>query len=218
MGLFIQDLRNEVRLATGTDEADLPDDALDLYLNQSWWEICDKFGFREKEVTVTFDTIVGTRLYNMPSPFEALRKLSIKNPTTNEHKVLNRITVDVYENKYDEDAEAQAIPCEYVREGCAVRLWPTPDAIYTITQKYWTTLADLSDVNPSLIIPVSWHEIVLFGGVWRTYILHLGDYVRGNEAKRHQVSLVNSAVPVEAKEEIDSQRAGLSVMFNDYNV
>lgn len=217
MGLDVQELRDSVRLATGTDEADLPNDKLDLYLNQSWWEIIDRHHFREKEVTVTFETVAGVRLYNMPSPFEALRKLSILDSDYKNHTVLNRITIDSYEAKYDEDEDARGFPVEYVREGCAVRLWPTPDAVYTMTQKYWTTLSDLSDTNDP-VIPQSWHEIVLFGALWRAFILHMGDYVRGNEAKRHQASLINNAVPVEAKEEIDSHRAALSVEFNEYDV
>lgn len=218
MGLDLLDLRDSVRTATGTDESDLPDEKLDIYLNMSWWELIDKFKFREKEVTVTFDTIIGIRLYNMPSPFEALRSLSIKTSDTNEHRTLKRITIQVYEDKHDEDEDARGMPVEYVREGCAARLWPTPDAVYTITQKYWTTLADITEDEPNLVIPQSWHEVVLFGALWRTFILHLSDFVRGNKAKKHQVSLVNSAVPVEAKEEEDSPHAGVRVLFNDYDV
>lgn len=217
MGLNIQDLRNELRKGTGMDATDLPDADADLYLNRSWWEIIDKFHFREKEVTTTFNTIAGTRLYNMPSPFEALRQLSILNSDTKEHSVLNRITIDVYEGKYDEDTDARGFPVEYVREGCAVRIWPTPDAVYVITQKYWTTLADLDNTNSTPSIPASWHEIIFFGALWRTFI-SVGDFPRANAAKQHQVSLVNSSVPVEAKEEVDSHRAGVSIIVNDYDV
>ena len=217
MSLDLQQMRDDLRDHTGTDDSDMPDTKADLYLNRSYWEILDKFHFREKEVTATWDTVVGTRLYNMPSPFEALRKLSIKDPVTGEHKVLERTTIDVYERTYDADADAQGFPTHYVREGCAVRLLPTPDDAYEITQKYWTVLSDLSATNTTPPIPQSWHEIILFGGVWRAF-LGILDYVHGNAAKSHQVSLINSAVPVEAKEEIDSPNAGLEVKVREYDV
>lgn len=217
MGLDIEQMREDLREATGTDEDDMPNEKADRFLNRAYWEILDKYHFREKEVTVTFNTVIGTRLYNMPSPFEALRKLSILNGVTGEHKTLDRTTIDEYENNYDADADARGFPTHYVREGCAVRLIPTPDAIYEITQKYWTVLADLSEANNTPPIPQSWHEIIMLGGVWRAFI-SFSDYVRANGAKAHQKSLVDSMVPVEAKEEYDSPRAGVSVIIREYDV
>lgn len=217
MGMEIDQMRDELRSIVGMDDTDLPDDKTDLFLNRSYWEIIDKFHFREKEVTVTFSTIAGTRLYNMPSPFEALRQLSITDPNTNKHQRIDRETIDTYEAEYDPDEEEQGLPLFYVREGCAVRLRPTPDAEYEITQKYWTTLSDLSDTNTAPNIPQSWHEIILYGAAWRTYI-SIGDFVRANECKKHQKSLIDSAVPVEAKEEYDSHRSGLAPQIREYDV
>lgn len=217
MTLDIVQMRTDLRDHTGTDEVDMPDERADLLLNRSYWKILDDYHFREKEVTVTWDTVPGTRLYNMPSPFEALRKLSIKDPATGEHKVLQRTTIDVYERTYDADADAQGMPQAYVREGCAVRLLPTPDAAYEITQKYWTVLSDLSETNATPPIPQTWHEIIMFGGVWRAF-LSFGDYVRGNAAMSTQATLINSSVPVEAKEEYDSPNAGLEVKVREYDV
>jgi hypothetical protein len=66
----------------------------------------------------------------------------------------------------------------------------------------------MAPVNPD--IPQEWHELILFGGVWRGYI-KLGDYNRANAMKNHQVGLIESTVPVEAKEETDSRDVGLSI-------
>ena len=63
----------------------------------------------------------------------------------------------------------------------------------------------------------SWHEIVLYGGLWRAFI-GMNDYQRANAAKQHQSALVASSVPVEAKEEYDSHRAHLEVIQNEYEV
>lgn len=216
-GLDLQTLRDDLRDHTGTDDTDLPDTKADLMLNRSMWEVMDKFHFREKEVTVTFSTVAGTRLYNMPDPFEAMRLLSIKDPDTNEHKKLKRTTIEYYENNYDTDTDAQDFPVYYVREGCAVRLLPTPDDAYELTLKYWTTLADLSDSNTAIVIPPSWHEIILFGAVYRGF-LSFGDFVRANGMRQQQIGLINSSVPTEAKEEYDSSDAALSVKVREYDV
>jgi len=217
MGLDLQQLRDDLRDATGTDIDDLSDEKVDRLLNRSYWEVLDKFPFREKEVTVTFNTIIGTRLYNMPEPFEALRKLSILEPATLVHKTIDRTTIDVYERTYDTNEAAEGFPTHYVREGCAARLLPTPDAIYEITEKYWTVLADLSITNDTPAIPQSWHEIILLGAIWRAFI-SFGDYQRARAANQHQIALINSAVPVEAKEEVDSPRGGLEVIVREYDV
>lgn len=213
----LQDMRDDLRKHTGTDEHDLPNDSCDLLLNRSYWEILDKFHFREKEVSGTFPTVAGTRAYGTPSPFEALRSLSILDTVTEHHIVLQRMTVQGYEESYDETTGEQGLPTHYVREGCGVKLWPTPDDVYTVTMKYWTVLEDLSDTNNEPPIPQSWHEVILLGGVWRAF-LQFGDYVRGNAAKSHQKALVDSMVPVEAKEEYDSRYSGVTVLGRDYDV
>lgn len=216
MGIQIADLRTKLRKATGTDSADLPDIDADLLLNQAYWELLDKFPFREKEVRGTFETIVGTRSYNAPSPFEALRHLAIRDLNSPQHTPLDQMGLDVYEQQYNEEESSRGKPTHYVREGCQIVLFPTPDDIYTITIRYLTVLADLSTTqNPN--IPQSWHEIILLGGIWREFV-ELGDWQRVMAAKSLQQNLINSSVPEEAKEEVDTRRAALEVLRNEYSV
>lgn len=214
MGLSVAQLIAKLRKATGQDEDDLPDDDAILQLNISYWEIIDKFPFREKEVRVTFPTVAGVRAYNAPNPFEALRSLAILNPNDNSHKPIDQMAEDRYEQKYDEDTDLQAFPEKYVREGCQFLLYPTPDAEYIITMRYWTTLADLSDTqNPN--IPQSWHDIIYLGALWREY-LDIGDHQRMASTIKVQERLINSSVPVEAKEEVNNPRAGVEVILPSY--
>jgi hypothetical protein len=216
VSIEIAELRTELREHLGVDETELDNTQADLLLNRAYWELLDKFPFREKEVTITFPTVAGTRLYDVPSPFEALRLLSVEDLDDFSHKTLDRMSVLEYEKKYVNQEDSQAKPTHYVREGCAVRLYPTPDDVYTLTMKYWTVLADLSDSNTDPCIPQSWHELILFGGIWRGY-LRFGDYQRANNMKAHQVNLINSQVPTESKEEIDSPYAGIEVKMNEYD-
>lgn len=80
--------------------------------------------------------------------------------------------------------------------------------------RYWTVLDDLSTTqNPN--VPRNWHEIVKFGALWRAFV-DAGDYQRAKAAKTFHTDLINSTVPVEAKEEEDNSRAHLEVIRADY--
>jgi len=214
MGLNVAQMIAKLRKATGQDSDDLSDVDATLQLNISYWELIDKFPFREKEVRVTFPTVAGIRSYSAPTPFEALRHLAILNPASELHVPLDQMAEDRYEQEYDETSDKRTFPTHYVREGCQMLLFPTPDAAYTITMRYWTTLADLSNTqNPN--IPQSWHELILLGALWREFI-DIGDHQRAASAVKLQERLINTQVPTEAKEEVNNPRAGLEVILPSY--
>ena len=215
MTISVDELRDELRIHLGVDINDLPDADADLLTNRAYWEIIDKFKFREKEVTQTWQTVIGTRLYAAPSPFEALRQLSIEDLNDQSHTPLKRFTTYEYERDYVNRSDAQDKPIGYVRESNEIRLLPTPDNVYTITMKYWTVLADLSDSNNNPPIPQVWHEVILYGAIWRAY-LRLGDLSRGNQFKSQQIALINTITPTEGKEEEDSHTAGVNVIGREY--
>jgi hypothetical protein len=212
MALDVPTMITELQAYVGQDTSELPQANALLLLNQSWWEIIDKFQFREKEFTATFATTAGTRNYEVPQPFEALRQVSITDSSDSQHIKLLRMIPNVYENVYNEDSSQQDIPTQYVREGCMIRLWPTPDQAYTITLKYMSVLPDLSTTNYTIpTVPQVWGECILYGAVWRQYA-RLGDLTRSAFFKNLQVGLINSTSPVETKEEYDSKESGLNAM------
>lgn len=217
MSIALESLRSELREHLGVDEVELDNDACDLLLNRAYWELLDKFPFREKEVSATFDTVDGTLLYSMPSPFEALRQLSIENPDTYEHTYLRKWDEREYEENYNSDEDSRGYPTHYVREGCSVRLWPTPDDAYTITIKYLTVLEDLSDDNTDPGIPQTWHEVILFGALWRGY-LRFGDHLRMRSTKDMWNQSLAGLKPTEAKEEADTHYAALQAKLPEYDV
>jgi hypothetical protein len=187
----------------------------DTYLNRSFWELGPKFDFREKEVVGTFTTVEGTNYYKTPTSFEAMQNLDIEDLNDFSHKPLDRITRDVFSSKYENRVDSRGKPELYFREDTGIRLWPTPDGIYTLTIKYLRTLADVSDSNLVPGIPQEWHEIILLGGVWRA-MLGVNRDVRGaRDIRAFQASLMEGITVVEVKEEIDSHRAGLEVLGLD---
>src|SRR5215203_4015944 len=209
-------MRRRLRLACGDlDENELSAEDVDDYLNTSYAELFDKYQFRETEVTASFLTVAGERDYGLPTDFDAFRHLSVRRAYTNEHDIVKRITARRYEDIYDSDEFAWAPPQEYLREGCKIRIWPTPDAEYTMILKYHARLADLAldedGVETGIDIPETWHELVLVGGIARA-LLDLGDPIRAQSFFQFQAKQINTSVPVESKEERDSPYAGLEVI------
>jgi len=226
VGLDLTSLRRQLREAVGlegNDTVNLPDTdsasktGADTYLNRSFWELLDKFKFREKEITGTFPTVVGIKFYELPTTFESLQGAAIEDPDTLEHIPLDRITADVYEQKYKDVIDDQGKPEAYFREGDGIRLWRTPDAVYEITLHFWTSLADFDPVVgvTTSRLPRNWDEILLFGATWRAFIGVNGDYVGAQAAKANQISLIDGTSMTEEKEQFDSHRAGVEVVGYD---
>ena len=219
--IAIDRMRIRVRKPLGMEEndSDLTDDDIDEYLNMAFWEVQDKFPFREKERSGTFLTVAGTRNYEMPKPFECLRELAIVNPVSGQHSPLIQMTTTEYEEKYIDDTisdKSQAIPTHYVREQTFARLWPTPDKVYTIWMRRLIILQDLSDENTVQPLPQIWTEILIYGAIWRAFI-DFGDFVRSQKVQQHQITLISSVTPTPVKELGDTSMAGVEVMGRTYD-
>lgn len=216
MPLTLQNIRDGVRKSTGEDSTDLTDVDLDRYINRSFWEIQDKLPFRIKEKTVTFPTISGVALYDVPDNLENVRLVSIVDLNTNEHTQLIKMSEAVYENTYQNETYANTKPTNYVREGVSIRLWPTPDNVYTIVLKYNAILADLINATDTPPLPQIWGEIIEFGATWRRF-KDLNDYVRVNANRQLQRDLLGTATDTKTKENVDNRMAGLDVVrFDNY--
>jgi hypothetical protein len=214
MGMTLEEIRDELRAHCGVDSTDIDDSSCNIIINRAYWELLNKYPFREAEFTAFFVTVAGQALYSTPTDLMALRLLSIEDPDDQQHTPLVRMTQFDYEQQYQNNASMQAAPTNYLREDGSIRLYPTPDQVYTLTLKYNKILSDLSADAGVPPIPQEWHEILLFGAVVRLY-LRLADYERANAAKQHQAALIDSTVPVEAKEETDSHIVGLDVRRYD---
>lgn len=211
-------LIDELREHLGVDDTELSDENAALLLNRSYWQLLDTYPFREKEVTASFSTTAAINLYAVPSPFEALRSLSITNLDSDALIPLERMTQKLYDQTFVDSEDDEDFPQKYYREKNCIKLWPTPDDAYVITIRYWTVLDDLdeTDTLDSPGIPQNWHEIILYGALWRGY-LRFGDIVRSERVKGTHAGMINSAIPTEAKEERDSPTAGIEVLLNEYD-
>lgn len=221
MTLDLTSLRLQLREGLGLegdDTATLPNTdtsdktGADTYLNRAYWEVLDRFKFREKEVIATFPTTQGEDFYKIPSPFEAIQGLSIEDPDSFAHTPLDRITADEFEQTFVNKTDAEDKPTNYFREADGIRLYPRPDQAYTVTIRHWTLLSDLSSTNTvPAFLQKNFHEIILFGGLWRAFIGVNGDWTRSQAARAVQSGLLAGVHSTDEKEQADSHRAGVEV-------
>lgn len=195
---------------------------IDLYLNRAYWEIQNKFPFREKEAISTFDTVAGVRNYDVEFPVEAIKHIAIQERedmgTNRQHYPLIQITRDQYEQRYREDEGQWSIPKKYVREDNIIKFFPTPNNIYQITIKRLIALNDLgsSSATDTSDVPQVWDEIIVLGGLWRACV-DIGDLARSGWFKSMQAELINTIVPTEVKEDqSNSQLAHVEVPGLEY--
>lgn len=209
MTLSVAQMTTKIRKDTGIDINDLSDAEILLNLNLSWWEVADKFEFREKEQSTSFVTVTGTVLYPAPTPYEAIQGLYIEDPNSKQRTPLRFMEDFEYEQNLVNTSDARGMPTRYYRKNNNIGLWPTPDTVYTIYEDYLMPLADLATVAPP--IPQVWHEPILFGGIYRSF-LDVGDKVNGSYFRKEQGDMINTTSPVKSKEEkTDMRWAGVSV-------
>ena len=221
MSLSLQNIRDGILKATATDITDWTNGNvdLDLYANQSWWDIMDQFDFREKEGTpIVFSTVAGTISYNVgtvvsPQLFDAIQRISIEDPSTFQHSDLDLVSDFDYENEYINLTSVNTKPTQYFRRNNLLYLRPTPDTVYKCTIYYLQILSDLPGGGP--VVPQSWHEIIKYGAIWRA-LRDIQDLKSANDWEQAQIRLINSRTPVKAKELADTKMAGVSVYGRDY--
>ena len=215
MGLTLQNLRDKLRRATGEDSTELDDTEADLILNQSLWEIADVFHFREAETSREISTVAGTVSYAVAADHNATETLSIEDDDTDQRTRLLPMSEAEYENNFVDTTAARAKPTHYFRRGGNIILWPTPDAVYTIVDRYKMTLADLISGGP--LIPHSWDELIFMGAVFRRFI-ELGDVNRAYAYRKLQglPSLVETKEETKSKELKDTQMPAVKMMRPKY--
>ncbi len=219
MGMSLTALRQGVWRACGTDEFDdgFSSDDVDLLLNRSFWNICDKLDFRENEITIPFTFAIGDRKYEMPADFNALRSIAVfdENGASTDLERWDSKSYDAVYNNTVADEQSNNLPTKYYRESGHIVVWPTPDQEYSGVFHYWKNLSDLSDENDDLPLPQSWDEIIMVGAAGRGFI-SLGDMKRFSEANATINSWIADQVPTAAKEEKDSRMLHVEVPGREY--
>lgn len=219
MTLSLQNQRDKTRRALGLDENDTlgSNTEIDLLLNTSWWEIADVFKFREKQTSRTFNTVAGTITYAVAADHNATQIIAIEDDDSDQHIALKPISETEYESLFVDTTAARGKPTHYFRRGANIHLYPTPDAVYEMTEYYDKTLSDLASSGDAVSIPQSWHELIWLGAAFRGF-LELGDVNKAYAYRKLQglPSLVETKEEVPVKERQNTQYAAVQVLRPRY--
>lgn len=216
MSLTLDRMRAKVRLSLGgLDSSDLDNTNLDELLNLSLWELEDKFPFEIKETIFASALVSGQYEYGMPlSPllFDAIVSVAVIDDEGQRFK-LDRMSRSWLDDNFDDSDLGQ--PEKYLREGEIITFFPIPDTTqdgfaFEIAAK--EGVSDISGSNPATGLPRNWDELVTMGAIWRGHFDNQ-DYELARESLTIQTALIRSSVPTIAKEEDDSQQAGLQVLW-----
>lgn len=208
-GIDVDTMISELKEHLGVDTELDSTDAL-LLLNRSWWEFQNKTPLRQKEKTVEFDIGNTSDFYEVPQPIEATRSITLIDPDTLDQFKLERMSRDRYDELVNDSPELQEQPTHYVRENNGFKLWPFPDKTYRLKFFRYLTLNDLA-VGEDIDVPLFWHEVILFGAVYRGY-MRINEPLRADFFRKQQADVMNTAIPTEAEEEADSQLAGMRIV------
>lgn len=151
-------LNSTLRTKVGNPStAETAESVLTRLNNEAYEEIFEKYTFHKARKVVTFPTVAGSALYDVPSDCVAV--FSLWNTTTNfQGKIPKRD-----ENWLSgQQTSTTGPPQGYVRQRGWINLSPTPDQVYTLRLFYklvYTPMVETADVP---VIPASWHP-----GIWR---------------------------------------------------
>lgn len=215
-------IRSEVLEHLGIDATDLDSSGstnLDLLINRSWWDILDRFDFKEKQQTTTFSTIAGTRAYSLQTIvgsqiFEAIDSISLVD-LNGQHIPLDTISEQWYEEIYNEESNQQAQPTSYFHNNGNIYLYQTPNSIYTLVIWYRYILSDLSSGNPN--IPQQWDELIIYGAAARGF-RRARDYNSAKEMEQLQELGFARRQSSTAKDDKEVKMSGVQVYRNTYSV
>jgi len=201
------------------DAVDLDNTAADRLLNRAWWSLSSQLRFREREGSVTFPLIAGTRAYSIPSisgfPLDVIQRVIIRLTTGTTQDWDSLIKIDDW-NMFeiqDDSSDMQGQPTKYSTRGQQIIFDPVPDQQYTVDVKYLKTLQDIQSSGPEA--PQEWHEVILWGAISRGFFAR-GDWNRGTQAQNQQAIFLQALDTQEDKNEEDHIYSGLRVIRRRY--
>lgn len=161
----LSELRTRVRRLTGIRDTDYLSDAeVDATVNEVYRELAGAddwpFLMRTHEVA----TVAGTAEYALPATF---RRFTSANIVGSERRALDQrpaIELDALDTVDDDEPEWFAQVAD--ASGQRILLWPTPDAVYTVTLRGYVEVDDLS-AGTSPVWSEEFHPLIAYGAAAR---------------------------------------------------
>lgn len=137
MAMSLTGLRDVVRGISDLDTADLPDSLLDTYIREGFQRIVSlerHYPFYEDDDTLA--TVSGTRAYNIAAMGD-IREIKSITHSTGLGGVLQYIDDDEAEAMYSGSFDTSGRPIYWSLWSGEIRLWPKPDAVYTLNVRIY---------------------------------------------------------------------------------
>lgn len=145
------------------------------WVNEALQKIYRKGNFRLNSLTEDFPTVASTSAYTLPSDF--LKLASVFNADDNDPLV--PVTLE----EYDDLDDSSGKPYHYTVDGNDLVLYPTPDAAYNITLRYYNTSVELAADTDEPNLPEDYHYLLEHYALWRAYMaehdFEAAEYHRG---------------------------------------
>lgn len=134
-------------------------------LNQALGYVAAQTDFRELLDTESYTTSNGVASYALPADFSRLYNVEIVDPAG----AVLPLGIETLLG-YDTKAPSQTgQPQVYVIDGQNLKLWPVPDAAYTVRVRHYRRPATLVNANDVPEIPGVYHHLLVSYALWHCY-------------------------------------------------
>lgn len=127
-----------------------------IWINEAQRDVCLRADLSTQFTTSTITTTAGTQGYALPSNYARLgEKGNLSIPTYDE--ILNELED---QDDFDDTTPSSGKPTSYIIIGATLYLYPTPDAVYSLTLRYYKLPADLVNNTDEPEIPEQYHHLL----------------------------------------------------------
>jgi hypothetical protein len=124
-----------------------------VWLNSAQQTAVIQSEFRSQESTATVTTSANAATYALPTDYSRLIDFFYNES----HELLSPMDV----RDFDALPESTGRPYAYAMRGNELVLYPTPDAVYTFTLRYWRLPKDMSADSDEPEIPAQYHDLLI---------------------------------------------------------
>lgn len=179
-------IRSRVRHLTGINMVELLSDVeANDYINEAYQDIVSlaEWSFLYAEGTV--GTTASTSDYTLPASIVRAQDVRIAT-AANRQLLVPRTLTDMA--RYVPDEAANGRPWAWApKADASFRVFPTPDAVYTLTVTGWKSVADLTADTSSPVFASQFHPVVAYAASWAILTREGDDSQRSD----HYVTRVN---------------------------
>lgn len=148
------------------DDSQFSSTLIKQFINDAQREVFNTKQLRFMETSTTFSTVAGSdELGTEPTNMQVPIDLCITSPVSYGTKLNFRSYTEV--DQWQPISLAVGTPTDWYEFGGNIKLYPTPDQVYTITLRYLKTPTELSADADVPQIPEEFQEILVLGALKR---------------------------------------------------